>query len=216
MNDSKIKELNPYNICSCESEINCKNCNDKEELNCRFSFAKLFQFYCLLLPFAITAVIGVRQSGYSSYLLGWAIMAFVFFGFWEIYILCSHCPYYALKGYSIKCIANYGCPKFWRYQPGPISKSKKVQLVTGFIIMSGYPFIFMILGHQYIFFMISLFGLLFFFGGLLKFKCTKCVNFSCVFNRVPINKVNSYLKLNPVMAKAWEEAGWQFDKPKIS
>jgi len=32
-------------------------------------------------------------------------------------------------------------------------------------------------------------------------------------NRVPINKVNAYLKRNPVMAKAWEDAGWPFDKP---
>ena len=32
-------------------------------------------------------------------------------------------------------------------------------------------------------------------------------------NCVPINKVNAYLNRNPVMAKAWEDAGWQFDKP---
>lgn len=211
MNESKQKELNPYGICSSESETDCKNCNGEKELNCRFSFTKLFQFYGLFLPFAIPAIIGVRQSGYSSYLLGWVIMAVVFFGFWEIYILCRHCPYYALKGLTIKCIANYGCPKFWRYQPGPISKSKKIQLVIGFFIMSGYPFIFMILGRQYLLFVISLIGLFFFFGGLLKFKCTKCINFSCVFNRVPDKKVNAYLKRNPVMAKAWEDAGWKLD-----
>ncbi len=139
-----------------------------------------------------------------------------FFGFWEIYILCSHCPFYALNDGLIVCIANFGCPQFWRYQPGPISKSKKIQLVIGFIIMSGYPFIFMILGHQYLLFFISLFGLLFFFGGLFKFKCTKCVNFSCVFNRVPKNIVDSYLKKNPIMAKAWEDAGWQIDHTENS
>jgi len=100
-------------------------------MNCRFSFAKLFQFYCLFLPFAIPAIIGVEQSGYSFYLWGWVIMAIVFFGFWEIYILCSHCPFYALNDGLIVCIANFGCPQFWRYQPGPISKSKKIQLVIG-------------------------------------------------------------------------------------
>lgn len=212
MDDLKINSLNPYNICSCNSEeVDCQDCNQKIDLNCRFSFKKLFQFYLFFLPFAIPSIIGVRQSGYSDYLWGWIIMAILFFGFWEIYILCSHCPYYALKGLIIKCIANYGCPKFLRYKPGPISKSKKIQLVVGFIIMSAYPFIFMILGHQYLFFVISLSGLLIFFGGLFKFKCTKCVNFSCVFNRVPKNQVDAYLKRNPPMAKAWEDAGWQYD-----
>lgn len=213
MNDSQIYESNPYNICSCGPEANCEECNDKIDLNCRFSFAKLFRFYGLFLPFAIPAIIGVEQSGYSSYLWGWLIMAIIFFGFWEIYILCSHCPFYALNSGHIVCIANFGCPKFFRYQPGPISKSKKIQLVIGFIIMSVYPFVFMILGHQYLLLFISLGGLLFFFGGLFKFVCTKCINFSCVFNRVPVNKVNAYLKRNPVMAKAWEDAGWQLDDP---
>ena len=138
MNDSQNNDSNPYNICSCEPEANCKNCNEKEDLNCRFSFAKLFQFYCLFLPFAIPAIIGVEQSGYTTYLWGWVIMAVVFF------------------------------------------------------------------------------GLLFFFGGLFKFKCTKCVNFSCVFNRVPKNIVDSYLKKNPIMAKAWEDAGWQIDHTENS
>jgi len=35
----------------------------------------IFQFYCLFLPFAIPAIMGVEQSGYSSYLWGWVIIA---------------------------------------------------------------------------------------------------------------------------------------------
>jgi hypothetical protein len=216
MDRSTLKPNNPHNICSWNSETDCEDCNASKDLNCRFSFKKLFQFYFIFLPFAIPAIIGVRQSGYSSYLTGWLVMAVIFFGFWEIYILCSHCPYYALKGFAIKCIANYGCPKFWRYQPGPITKSKKIQLVVGFIIMSGYPFIFMILGNQLLFLVLSLCGLFLFFGALFKFTCTKCINFSCVFNRVPKNKVDAYLKRNPIMAKAWEEAGWRIDETKNS
>ena len=79
MNSSQINESNPHNICSCEPEANCKECHEKEDLNCRFSFAKLFQFYCLFLPFAIPAIIGVEQSGYSFYLWGWLVMAIIFF-----------------------------------------------------------------------------------------------------------------------------------------
>lgn len=212
MDGEKINQTNPYNICSWNSEAGCKDCLEAKDLNCRFSFKRLFQFYLIFLPFAIPAIIGVRQSGYSPYLMGWLIMAVVFFGFWEIYILCRHCPYYVLEGLTIKCIANYGCPKIWRYQPGPISKFEKIQLVVGFILMSGYPFIFMILGNKPVYFALSLGGLFLFFGLLLKFKCTKCVNFSCLFNRVPKIKADAYLKRNPIMAKAWEEAGWRMDE----
>lgn len=216
MDGLKSKQLNPHNICSWNSEIECKDCNETDDLNCRFSFKSLLQFYFIFLPFAIPAIIGMRQSEYSPYLLGWLILAIFFFGFWEIYILCSHCPYYALEGLTIKCIANYGCPKFWQYQPGPITKSKKIQLVVGFIIMSMYPFIFLILGRRYLYFILSLVGLLVFFGALFKFKCTKCINFSCIFNRVSKKKVDAYLNRNLIMKKAWQEAGWPIDGTKIS
>lgn len=208
------KKSNPHNICSWNPEADCEDCDDIKDLNCRFSFTRLLQFCLIFLVFAIPAIVGVRQSGYSSYLIGWGVMAIIFFGFWEIKILCSHCPYYALKGFTIKCIANYGCPKFWRYQPEPISKSEKIQLGIGFVVMSVYPFIFMILGRQVLYLVLSLGGLIFFFGALFKFKCTRCINFSCVFNRVPKETVDAFLLRNPVMAKAWKDAGWKINHEK--
>lgn len=211
MDDVKLKPYNPHHICSLDAEANCVDCSAHKDLNCRFRLKDLMQFYSLFLPFAIFAIIGVRQSGYGAYLFGWIVMAIVFFGFWEIYILCSHCPYYALEGFTLKCHANYGCPKFWRYQPGPITQSKKIQIVIGFIVMSGYPFVFMVMGNQPVYFALSLAGLLLFFGALFKFKCRKCINFSCIFNRVPRDRVNAYLRRNPVMAKAWRDAGWQME-----
>jgi len=210
------KTSNPYNICSWKSKSECNDCSDSDDLNCRFNFKKLFQFYFIFLLYGIPAFIGVKQSGYGNYLWGWAIMAIIFFGFWEIYILCCHCPYYAKKGFVLRCIANYGCPKFWEYHPEPISKSKKFQLILGLALMSGYPFIFMVLGEQLLYLILSLCGLVLFFGALIKFICTKCVNFSCIFNRVPKKKVDRFLKRNPVMRKAWEEAGWQIEENNIS
>jgi len=210
------KSFNPFSICSWKSSSECIDCNDSGDLNCRFSFKSLVQFYVIFLLFGIPAFIGVRLSGYGEYLLGWAIMAILFFGFWEIYILCRHCPYYAEKGLVLRCIANYGCPKFWNYSPMPISKSKKLQLILGFALMSGYPFVFMILGKQILYLILSLCGLVLFFGALIIFKCTKCMNFSCVLNRVPKKTVDSFLKRNPIMRKAWEEAGWQIGEDNIS
>ena len=38
---------------------------------------------------------------------------------------------------------------------------------------------------------------------LLTF-CSKCINFSCAFNKVPKELVDEYLKRNPVIKNAWE------------
>ncbi len=132
-------------------------------------------------------------------------MAIVFFGFWEIRILCSHCPYYAEKGATLRCPANYGCPKFWKYRPGPMSSAERIQLVIGFVLMSGYPFIFLYLGAQLVYLVAAGIGLAVFFSALLVFKCSRCVNFSCPFNRVSRDKVQAFLNRNPVMKKAWEK-----------
>jgi hypothetical protein len=48
-----------------------------------------------------------------------------------------------------------------------------------------------------------------FFVILGKNTCSKCVNFSCFFSRVPKEVVDEYLKKNEVMRKAWEEAGYK-------
>ena len=47
------------------------------------------------------------------------------------------------------------------------------------------------------------------FCDIRKKYLLKCVNFSCLFNRVPKEVVDEYLKKNEVMRKAWEEAGYK-------
>ena len=136
----------------------------------------------------------------------------IFFEFWEIRILCSHCPYYAEKGRALHCIANWGSLKVWRYHPEPMSRAEKIQLFIGFIILGGYPFPFLVLGGRYILAALAAWGLLIFFWTLRKYTCSKCVNFSCPINRVPKNVVDEFLKRNPTMRKAWEEHGWKVDE----
>jgi hypothetical protein len=200
---------NPYDLCTWQSISECKNCSIAGRLKCRFNPGDLLHFLGLFLSFLFPALIGMMLSGYWLYILGWMGLAIIFFGFWEIRILCSHCPYYAEKGITLHCIANYGCPKFWKYHPEPISNSEKIQLVIGFIIIGGYPFPFLILSEQFILLLLTAWGLIMFFWTLQKYTCSKCVNFSCLLNRVPKEVVDEYLKRNPVMRKAWEEKGWQ-------
>lgn len=81
MDDGKLKPYNPHHICSLDAEANCVDCGAHKDVNCRFRLKDLMQFYSLFLPFAIFAIIGVRQSGYGAYLFGWIVMAIVFLGF---------------------------------------------------------------------------------------------------------------------------------------
>ena len=132
----------------------------------------------------------------------------IFFELWETRILCSHCPYYAERGTTLHCIANYGSLKLWKYRPEPMSSSEKVQLWLGFAILGGYPFPFMILGRQVLWAIAALWGLVMFFWTLREYTCSRCVNFSCPLNTVPKETVDAYLERNPVMRQAWQESGW--------
>ncbi|MFL7791920.1 MAG: hypothetical protein AB8I69_07255 [Anaerolineae bacterium] len=200
---------NPHAICAWQPVSECAGCSIAGRLKCRFKLGDLLHFMGMFLTFAIPAVIGMIRGGYSRYLLGWAIFCLIFFELWEIRILCSHCPYYAERGTTLHCIANYGSLKVWKYHPEPMGISEKVQLWTGFAILGGYPFPFLILGGQYLWAFVAAWGLAMFFWTLRRDTCSRCVNFSCPLNHVSKEVVDAYLERNPVMRQAWEESGYR-------
>lgn len=201
-------QINPYDICTWRPKSECNDCTIKGYLKCHFKIRYLLNFIGLFLLFAIPALAGVILAGYGWYLLGWIAFGIVFFEFWEIRILCSHCPYYAEKGRSLHCFGNYMSLKVWRFHPEPMNRSEKIQLFLGFIIFFGYPYIFMLLGRQYFFIILYSISLIVFFGLLVGRRCSRCVNFSCPLNRVPKKVVDAFLKRNPVMKEAWEKKGY--------
>ena len=205
---SSISDSNPHDICTWRPVSACSDCSLSGDLKCRFRIGDLLHFLVTFLGFAIPAFAGMIVGGYGWFILGEVGFMVVFFSLWEIRILCAHCPYYAERGQTLHCIANYGSPKIWRYHPEPMSTAEKVQLLVGFTILAGYPFPFLILGHQWLLAAIALWGCLVFFWTLQKDTCSRCVNFSCPLNRVPKTTVDAYLRRNPVMRRAWEEAGW--------
>jgi len=87
--------------------------------------------------------------------------------------------------------------------------SEKIQLLIGFIILVGYPLIFLILGSQFIFLIVSIIEIFAFFSFLITKRCGSCLNFSCPFNHVKKEVIDCFLKKNPVMRKAWEEKGYK-------
>jgi hypothetical protein len=169
----------------------------------------LLFFLGLCLSFALPAGIGMVLGGFGWYLLGWPILLFILLGVWENRVLCSHCPYYAEKGSTLHCFANYGLPKLWKYRPGPASRWEKAQFVVIVVFIVGYPFPFLFLGGQYIFVVLAAWALAMVAWTMQRVNCSQCVNFSCVFNRVPKEVIDEFLKRNPVMREAWERSGWE-------
>ncbi len=201
--------MNPYNICTWKDTSECNNCPINGELICHFHRKYLYSFIGLFFIFAITSFVGVILAGYGWFLLGWIGFWLFFFEFWEISILCSHCPYYAEEGRTLHCIANYSSLKIWKYHPEPMNLSEKIQLMIGFIILVGYPVVLLILGNQFILLIVVIIEIIVFFCFLIIKRCGSCLNFSCPLNHVKKEVIDSFLKKNPVMRETWEDKGYK-------
>ncbi|MFW9873310.1 MAG: hypothetical protein ACFFG0_09425 [Candidatus Thorarchaeota archaeon] len=86
---------------------------------------------------------------------------------------------------------------------------EKIQLMIGFIILVGYPLVFLIIGGQFIFLLISIIEIFVFFSFLIIKRCGNCLNFSCPFNRINKELVGAFLNRNPLIRRTWEEAGYK-------
>ena len=126
-----------------------------------------------------------------------------FFGFFEIRILCSHCPHYAEPGSSLKCWANYGAPKLWAFRPGPLSLVEKFGLIAGFAVIWGAPVLFLLAGRRWFLLLIYLFAVAGFFLTVKLFFCPRCMNFGCPLNSVDPETRSVFFRKNPKIARAW-------------
>jgi len=188
---------------------------------CRFEIKDTIYFIIPVLGNWITWVVGIIQGFFSGGLSLFQLIFFFtsyvgylvfFFLIWENKILCSHCPYYAFEDEkSVKCYANYGIYKAWKYNPSPLSRSERIQFLISISIFAGYPFIFLLLAKMYIYSIISLIFAILWLLSMHYLSCAKCPNFSCPLNNVPKDIVDAYLRQNPVMRKAWEEKGYKFN-----
>lgn len=134
---------------------------------------------------------------------------FLYLPGWEIRILCSHCPYYAEKGFILHCPINYGSLNCGDIIQNQLVDPEGFQLIIGFIILFGYPFPFLIINGQYILVFLIVSIPIIMFWVLLKYSCLRCINFSCPSNRASREIINEFLKRNPVLRKAWEEKSWK-------
>lgn len=190
----------------------CEGCAIDGRLMCRFDAKDVPTFLMNILPFAVTAIIGVIQAGYGWYLLLWLAGSLFFFFVWEARVLCSHCPMWAEDSRVLHCHANGGVIKIWPYRPGPMSRSEQVQFLVGVALWVGFPFVFMLLGQEYLLAVIGLTTVASGAFGVRKTACSRCINFSCPANTVPKPIVDAYLARNPDMRTAWEASGYRLDE----
>jgi hypothetical protein len=213
--------------CTWDSDADCLNCELKGELNCKWDRRLLLRFYkigslALASGFSAFIFIGLVHSWIPliTYLVFWIF----FFGFFEIRVLCSHCPYYADEGRTLHCLANHGTIKIWRYNPEPMNTYEKLGFLGGALFFMLFP----IAAELHTFYtllnfardlnetivvltvltVVSIIGGSIFLFGLITRICISCVNFSCPLNRVPRKIVDTYLKRNPIMKEAWENKGY--------
>ncbi|MHA2366720.1 MAG: hypothetical protein ACXAC7_22395, partial [Candidatus Hodarchaeales archaeon] len=131
--------------CTWDKESDCMNCSIKDEVNCKWEQSHLLRFYKYTLPFMIFGFLGLILVGLKvswipliTYVAFWIF----FFGFFEIRVLCSHCPYYAEgEGRTLHCLANHGSYKFWKYNPGPMKLWEKLGFLSGFLIFVLFPIV---------------------------------------------------------------------------
>ena len=216
--------------CTWDDEARCYRCEIKEKLDCRWDKGLLMRFYKGGSITMISGAIGLVIVGlFVSWipLIVYAGFWIFFFGFFEIRVLCSHCPYYSEEGKVLHCLANHGMIKLWKYRPEPMNSWEKLGFLGGAIFFVIFP----VIGEIYglfsilaganqggvslllgILIILSIMGGVYFFKVLITKICPHCVNFSCPLNQVPKEVVNSYLRRNPVMREAWESSGYIIGK----
>jgi len=195
--------LNPNKpISTCISE-KCNSCAVRKTLHCHFKLRDLIHFYLIVSPSFLLGGAGIYHIG-GWWFIPWLIIIIGFFCFVEIRVLCSHCPHYAEEGSSLKCWANYGSPKIWKYRPGPMTRTEKAILFIGFAFVWGYPLIFLIVGFQLFLLMVYLLTVASFFMTLRTFLCSQCMNFACPLNMVKNEVRRDFFENNPEVAKAWD------------
>lgn len=190
----------PIKTCMAEK---CDNCTVKESLHCHFSPRDLIHFFLIVLPSFLLGGAGILNVD-GWWLIPWLLMIIGYFGFVEIRVMCSHCPHYAEEGNSLKCWANYGIPKIWQYRPGPMTFWEKAVFIAGFVLVWGYPLIFLISGFQLFLLIVYLMCAAGFFMTLKTFLCSQCMNFACPLNAVDFEIRQQFFERNPTVAAAWD------------
>ncbi|MBC8255141.1 MAG: hypothetical protein H8E35_14095 [Ardenticatenia bacterium] len=224
------KNMNPFGLCTWDEQSDCENCKDKNLLFCKFDQSILTAFIMLFLPFFVASFFSLVIVGVVTHVWWFLILDIVLFlaifGFIETGVLCRHCPYYSRPGTNLKCLADNGCFRIWKYNPKPLHKWEQATMYVYYVVLTlisvggtAYGIWFIAsqpqtYGNAALLPMIALLVIIIisiasFLICLKIYVCSRCVNFSCPFNGVEKPVVDEFLRQNPVMREAWEETGYK-------
>ncbi len=200
---SKVEKVETKESAKACVQKTCNGCEIDEKLLCVHTELDLVDFAVLfgawLLPFIAGMVIGQFWIGLSI----WVGLAVIFFGVMEAYILCRHCPHYAEDGFTLKCHANWGLPKFPKIDPKPLNKTEKVVWLIYAAILFLYPIPFFVVGKMWLMLAFVVWGGFVWAWTVQRTQCNRCFNLSCPVNRVPEDVRKVFFKNYPDYAKAW-------------
>lgn len=190
-------------IATCVAE-NCTGCPAGAAIHCHFQARDLTHFLLICLPSFLLGGAAIVAVG-AVYLIPWIAFCLAYFGLIEIRVMCSHCPHYAEPGRTLRCWANHGSPKLWKYRPGPMSLMEKIVFFGGFALIWGYPPVFFVLAAQWFLLLVYAMSTAGFFMTLKLFFCSQCMNFACPLNSVDDAARQAFFERNPEVAEAWAQ-----------
>jgi len=146
-----------------------------------------WNFVTLTLLFSAGLAIGIHSTEW--------MIAYIFLIFFHFYVLeqrffCTHCPYYAMSKNKVRCMMNWGWPKYFKPRPYPPGKMDLAITTLGFIgvILLPLPWLLkepFLLGAYLV--SISIFLLT-----IWRYECCQCIYFGCPFNRVSVEVRNEF------------------------
>jgi hypothetical protein len=154
----------------------------------------------IALPGLLLGALAIRMYQ-RQWLIPWVVACAAFFGLVEIRVLCSHCPHYAQPGRVLRCWADYGSPKLWRYRPGPLSRVERLVLLSGFAAIWGFPLGTALVGRDFVLVGAMVVAIAGFYAALRRRFCSRCMNFACPLNVVPQQARDDFLAVNPSVSQ---------------
>lgn len=180
----------PMATCATEE---CDNCAVRDKVHCHFTLKDVISYYLLLSPAMLLGGAGIYHASGWWLIVPWVLIIIGCFSVVLTRVLCSHCPHYAEEGSSLRCRANYGSPKIWKYHPGPMAFWEKAVFFVSFGIVWAYPVYFMITVFQAFLLVVYLLTSAGFVVTLKMYSCTQCMNFACPMNGVPDDVRRAFL-----------------------
>ncbi len=118
------------------------------------------------------------------------VISMIFFaGGIEWYVLCRHCPCYEYSGKEygkegrFYCLANWGSPKLFKYDPSPVSTAGRLVFIAWVAFSYLFPIVYFWNRLDWVIVQLLVVGS--FVMTLRQWCCSACPNFGCAFNSVP-------------------------------